>query len=304
MRFLLYLLVFVALAAVIVGYAAWSYVYAEKNESFEDGGDSSAAGPPPLSKPPGEGSSGASSTYDSRLYVLQTFDSVLRRKPTDAELDKYSRLGTNAAIMSAIVRDYGSLGGDTGGTGGAKKNAKNADDEDDCSSSSSSSDEDDDEDHSNRRGRRRRGADTDADVLPYSPDRVHRAIEASPDLGWKDESKRYSVARPYSTDGAHADVHADAGGDSDADADADADVPAVRARADVGAGADAVRKRKPAAAAAADGGKASPRKAVRGAVAGTTEDDARVCIERSDLLARLQGISDQVEQFKRFLDAV
>jgi hypothetical protein len=34
------------------------------------------------------------------------------------------------------------------------------------------------------------------------------------------------------------------------------------------------------------------------------DDDTRVCIDRSDLRARLQGIADQVDQFRRFLDAV
>jgi hypothetical protein len=308
MRFLLYLFVFVVLAAVVVGYAAWCHVHAKSNESFDDGKDGAkpAAPPPPhLPKPPGEAGADDDSTYDSRLYVLQTFDSVLRRKPSDPELTKYSALGSNSAIMSAIVRDYGKKG-----------EHKAVDKAGRDSDSDSDSDSDDGE-----KWRRPRG-----EVMPYAPSHMHRATEASPDLGWpasKDgnddknanKSTRYAVSKPYARDasGEH-DTH---DGEHAKGVHVTMNVSTTEKKGDSGgdgpksnANTCATRRREPPPD--GGGGGAEPRSQTRAhdgdshrKKENADEDaDVRVCIDRADLRARLQGIADQVEQFKRFLDAM
>lgn len=45
-------------------------------------------------------------TYDARIYIMQIFEAILHRKPTNAELDKYSAFGpSQSAIMNAIVKE-------------------------------------------------------------------------------------------------------------------------------------------------------------------------------------------------------
>jgi pyruvate/2-oxoglutarate dehydrogenase complex dihydrolipoamide acyltransferase (E2) component len=43
--------------------------------------------------------------YRARLYAIQIIRTVLRRQPTDAELDKYGALKTEPEVLRAIVRD-------------------------------------------------------------------------------------------------------------------------------------------------------------------------------------------------------
>lgn len=197
MRFVLYLLVFVALAAVILGYALWVHMSSSSTERFDDA--------PAMPRPPGESTSNkhkddlGQSTYDARLYVLQTFDSVLRRKPTDAELDKYSRLGANSAIMDAIVRDF-----DRKGDAAASKDKEVRGTGDSDSESDSESESDDEEEVDGKKARRMRLAHEE--VQPYAPSKVHKASEASPEhIGWsmggKEDRVPISLAYEKTSDG-------------------------------------------------------------------------------------------------------
>ena len=355
MRSLMYFLVFLALAGAIVGYAAYVYKNGSSsgNERFSDRAVPAAgAGDDDVAAAAAAGSP----SYDSRLYVLQTFDTLLRRKPTDAELDKYSRLGSNSAILAAITRDHKSDHGD---------DKKKGDGD------SSSDDSDEEEDDGEFRGRGRgggRGRGNDRDVAPYSPHHIHRASEASPDLGWAsrpdeedtdsdgggDKSRRHSRSDRRRTKGVQddknkGDDHADHRKKDGADHGDHGDHRRKDGGADHGDHGDHADHRKKDGDHAdhrkkdgadhgdhrkKDGEHAEHRKKdgadhptphegdghdghnknddkkhatanhvrVRRPYAG--DDDARVCIDRADLRIRLQGIADQVEQFKRFLDLI
>ena len=218
MRFLMYLVAFMALGAAIVAYVAWSSAgevdrrrgrsakpkakkqaveddssYDDASEGgkggdrerFDDGGNGAGAG----------GGAGADA-YDSRMYVNQTFEAVLHRKPTDAELAKYSAMGPgNAKIMSAIVRDFpSSAPGAAAACGGAADDVCGADedvescpdDDKDCKDDDCDSDSDSDDEHVPHHPR----LPPPEPPKPYSPVHVHRATEAPPDLDWAGRSDR------------------------------------------------------------------------------------------------------------------
>ena len=217
MRIRVYVVALLVIASAVACYAAWVQLRrAPKTERFESPGDDDE-------KPTPADRKKADDEYDRRLFVLQAFESSVKRKPTEEELDKYSRLKSNASIKSAIAKL------DDGG----KKAAPVAvvetyDDNGDCSSSS---DEDDDDVDDKWMGRRKAAAaasrtcDGSKEVgepKPYSPDRVHRATEASSDNAW-------------------------------------------------------------------------------GKIGATSSDNKRVCMDRSDLMHRLEGIAREVEQFRQFV---
>jgi hypothetical protein len=270
MRFVMYLLVFLGLAAVILGYAAWVYASdkAKKTEAFRDASTHDAADDDPKND---DVAKAGRASYDARLYVLQTFDSVLHRKPTEEELSKYSSLAPQSAIMAAIVADYGKdastcagksgtgVSGKSKSRGQHKRHGRHGDGSDgsDSSDSSDSSGSESDDSESSHGPKNKRGA-----PVPYTPEVMHRATEASPDLGWPAPTPEKDKERGGSRD--HRPVPAVT---SAAPATSVAPVSSKHGRQDKDAG----------------------------------NDPARVCLDRADLQLRIQGISDQVDQFKQFL---
>lgn len=137
-RWMMYALVIVGVVAVYSAYAMWSYK--SRREKFEAavpvGADDPAAqsGAPLTNK---------LSPYDARMYTIRTFETVLHRKPTDAELKKYAALATEDAIMKAIVNDLGDVGqAAKAAREGSCTDAENSDESDE-SDESDSDDEDD-----------------------------------------------------------------------------------------------------------------------------------------------------------------
>jgi hypothetical protein len=113
-KYLIYGIVFLVLIAVAAAYLAYTYLGVGKTEKFvassssapADPASAAAASAASAAADPATSSAASSGSYDSRLFVLQTFETGLHRKPTEAELAKYSALGSNDAIMRAIVADY------------------------------------------------------------------------------------------------------------------------------------------------------------------------------------------------------
>lgn len=46
--------------------------------------------------------------YDRRLYVMKLFDALLRRKATAAELEEFSKIGTDAEVLKRVIDKTGS----------------------------------------------------------------------------------------------------------------------------------------------------------------------------------------------------
>lgn len=76
---IIYLIVFLLIIMVIIGFSFSKY-----REKFEDSSDS----------------------YQSRLTVIDVFDSYLKRNPTPKEINKYSALKNEQDILSAVMNDF------------------------------------------------------------------------------------------------------------------------------------------------------------------------------------------------------
>lgn len=92
----MYFAVFATLAAAAMVY----YVYSSySKEKFEDAGDQFEAS--------GEGKDQDEETlYRNRVLVMKLFDSLLLRKATHAEIEKYSGIGAESDIVRSIMTDY------------------------------------------------------------------------------------------------------------------------------------------------------------------------------------------------------
>lgn len=101
----MYAAAFVALGVVILSYCAWQGKWWKHIKSFLTGAEgyqepkeelntSSTATPSTLS------------SYDARLYVLQTFDTLLNRKASEDEVAKYSALPSRERILADIIKDH------------------------------------------------------------------------------------------------------------------------------------------------------------------------------------------------------
>ena len=224
MRFLMYLVAFMALGAAIVAYVAWSSggevdrrrvksakpkakkQAVEDDSSYDDASEGGKGGDRERFDDGGNGAGGGAGggagadADDSRMYVNQTFEAVLHRKPTDAELAKYSAMGPgNAKIMSAIVRDFPSSAPGAASAGGAAVGATDdvcgADDDDeescpDDDTGGKNDDSDSDDEHEHKHMPHPSRLPPPEPPKPYSPVHVHRATEAPPDLDWAGRSDR------------------------------------------------------------------------------------------------------------------
>lgn len=115
----MYVVIFLALACAYAGYALWSFL--NRREKFSEDADPAvadededdAADAKALAKAKStDGAAEAAAAkkplteYDARVYVMRMFDTVLKRKPSDADIAKYSKLRDESAILGAIVSDY------------------------------------------------------------------------------------------------------------------------------------------------------------------------------------------------------
>ena len=127
-RWKMYLALFLLLAAVAAGYAAWRQLAGgARQEKFQAGEPADAAAPKPKPPPPPSpaggdepaaaqaADGGGGGDYAKRRYVITIFDTVLHRKATAAEVSKYAALQDEPTILGAIVRDYDAL--PSGGAG-------------------------------------------------------------------------------------------------------------------------------------------------------------------------------------------
>ncbi len=226
------------IATALAASAAWRSLSSDagKSERFSDGHGQDAP-------PAGDDRRKKDASYANRLHVIQSFDAVLSRKPTSSELDKYSRLPSEQAIKDAIVRDLGDRCESHEDSGSVDAEA---------SSYSSSSDDDDDDDEGSSCGGPRRRHDKACEVVPYSPDRVHRADAAPADLA--------SVCmRPCGTD--------------------------AGTEADGGKG----------------GGKGGRGEKGGGGGGGGGSARQEVCIDRDELVKRIDAVAVELEQFRNFV---
>jgi hypothetical protein len=115
--------------------------------------------PPPLQpQDPAVIAANEQAAYNSRIYVMQVFEAVLHRKPTNTEIVKYSAYGpSQSKILAAIVQDNPTTQSPDGCEdpsdscalpvlAGSNEEACDGDDDDSSSSSSSSSDSESDSD--------------------------------------------------------------------------------------------------------------------------------------------------------------
>jgi hypothetical protein len=244
MRIRVLVVAVLALAAGIACYAAWKQMgRAPGAERFDVPDDREHDAKP-------GGAAAARSSYDNRLFVLQTFQSALGRKPSDAELARMSRMASKAAIRAAIaelkdggepkdapaaaacveegtddvVHDDKKKARGKGARRGHGDGDSDSEDDDDCSAA----DEPRRRNVSKKHPAAKKAEETCDQPVPYSPDRVHKASEASPDEIWRQ--------------------HRGSGGGG-------------------GGGGDA----------------------------------RRVCMDRGDLVGRLEAIAQEIEQFRQFV---
>lgn len=138
----------------------------------------------------------SSDTYHARMSVMQTFTDVVGRKASKDEIERYSSLGSDAAIRSAIERDMVPAGpyderfsevpstGEGSGNGKGKSNndgKRKTFKKDRDSDSDSDSDEESDKVD---RPRRSSSHDPSHEPEPYSRLNVTKDTAAEPDLGW------------------------------------------------------------------------------------------------------------------------
>ena len=128
MQLFTYLIVFLLIGAVIAVYVSWSHgllvfptwtglPVIESEEGFKSTGSmhskqnknknkKESFSAPPANLDPAIAAAVEKAAYDSRIYVMQTFEAVLHRKPTNAEVVKYSAYGpSQSSILNAIVQD-------------------------------------------------------------------------------------------------------------------------------------------------------------------------------------------------------
>ena len=225
-----YLALFLLLAlaaAAVAAYAWWrgrasggsgSGSGSSRSERFTD------ADAAPVAADSGSGSgSGKTDQYKARLSVQKAFAALVRRKPTPEEIDRYSTFKTDAAIRSAVAADFrespdvseaaeaDASEADAAAEAPAKKSVsaaaldnaagKSASDatknesfggfdqarpfrQDTGAAAAADADDDDDDDDDVPKADPR----AKADPTPYSPNRVMKATEATPDLGWSDKA--------------------------------------------------------------------------------------------------------------------
>ena len=92
-----YLVVFFVLAVVAGAAYAFTQMKADK-ESFEDAGDAYDEKE--------EDAASASGLYGKRVLVMKLFDTLLARKATLTEIEKYSGVGTETDIVRGIMTGY------------------------------------------------------------------------------------------------------------------------------------------------------------------------------------------------------
>ena len=80
----MYAVMFTAVLAAYALYALWRYL--KPHEKFTEG--------PALG------------AYEAKMYVMSVFDTALHRKPTEAEIAKYSKYGSESKILAAVVTDF------------------------------------------------------------------------------------------------------------------------------------------------------------------------------------------------------
>jgi hypothetical protein len=117
----MYVVIFLALACAYAGYALWSFLNrrekfsedadpAVADEDEDDAEDAKAKAKAKAKSTDGAAEAAAAkkplTEYDARVYVMRMFDTVLKRKPSDADIAKYSKLRDESAILGAIVSDY------------------------------------------------------------------------------------------------------------------------------------------------------------------------------------------------------
>lgn len=140
-RWKMYLVMFMALAIAYAAYAMWSYL--NKREAFEDESTSSDDATATTKKDDAPKSKSTSvdaaspqpadDKYGNRMFVISLFNTVLHRKPTQEEIDKYSVVGSEAQIMSRIVKDFHVMIGDDIDDQCNDDNDDDDDDDDDAS---------------------------------------------------------------------------------------------------------------------------------------------------------------------------
>lgn len=78
--------IIVSIIIVLLVLAALFYSQSAKKEQFEEHEEAS------------------DEEYDLRMYTQQAFETILGRKPSSKEIEKYSKIGNNTKIMSAIKK--------------------------------------------------------------------------------------------------------------------------------------------------------------------------------------------------------
>jgi hypothetical protein len=99
----LYLAVFVALAAVLVAY----YLYStHKSESFSQDTDDVDKNVDKKDDEKDDTIQTTSNAYKTRVLVMRLFDTLLMRKASESEIEKYSAIVGEENIVKKIIRDY------------------------------------------------------------------------------------------------------------------------------------------------------------------------------------------------------
>lgn len=292
-------LVFLVAAIAGAAYAMWVHrTRSSKHERFEDGGQGKGKGKGGRA---GEEQTG-SALYTARKAVMRVFARDLKKKPTEAQLDKYSAIGPDEGkIRSAVRKDNREAFEDKDGADSDSSLSS------DSSKSGSDSDSDDDEGKEKGADKRRRAA-----IERHAATGIVTALRDDSDSEDDNDSAQDEQELLHASAHAH-DIHAHV--DAPTTILSSPSPPASQKAPDMSlsklgssSACARVRERRARIRAAANqpigvssSAGATSMPAPQQTQPSSSLQETRVCLEKADVLKRLSSIRSEVDLFTKMV---